>query len=179
MTTAIKDTIPSTVTVTSIPAPDYLVGDLSLRSEIWTGPAVFTLVIAFLALSTSAMSVAWQVYTWRHDGALVKLRTFVIPEVSAVDTRENGGARVQIRQPEEFIVTATNKGRKEAHVGPVYLAKTEGRFNIRSASLDEHTSVQNAGQFPVLNHTPLELSPGTVDRDNARPCRDLVVLSTP
>jgi hypothetical protein len=41
---------------------------------VWTGPVVLSLIISTCALMGAAISIAWQIYTWRHNGPRVTVK---------------------------------------------------------------------------------------------------------
>jgi hypothetical protein len=41
---------------------------------VWTGPIVLSLIISTCALMGAAISIAWQIYTWRHNGPRLSVK---------------------------------------------------------------------------------------------------------
>jgi hypothetical protein len=66
---------------------------------VWTGPVVLSLIISICALLGSAVSIAWQVYTWRHNGPRVTVKA-----AHAVTVGPMGDHHL-------IAITAANKGR--------------------------------------------------------------------
>lgn len=126
---------------------------VNLESEVWTGPAITTLVVSLLALLVSLGSVIWQTFTWRRDGALVKVTAYVRPGVPYRHDISSEGRTVMhmLGQPARHVVIARNEGRQDAFVGPLFLAIGN--------DLRDRTLVQNLGTFPGVTQNR-ELMPG-------------------
>jgi hypothetical protein len=102
---------------------------------VWTGPVVGSLIISICALIGSAISIVWQIYTWRHNGPRVTVKA-----AHAVTAGPIG------RQ--DFIaITAANDGRAStiAH-----------QFGFKLPN--DRIFVQPLSELPV--ELPAELKPG-------------------
>lgn len=153
-------TVVQTVTVTPTNIPNYLVEVTNVGGKQWTGPVVFTLVVAVFAVMVSVASIVVQAYTWRREGAFVKLRAFVDP---GNPDREWNGPKSRgkvLGQPAKIRVIAANRGRGTARIGPLFLAIAKRRFCRTVNCLENHVSVKQHGAFPPHPGTTLALEPG-------------------
>jgi hypothetical protein len=66
---------------------------------VWTGPVVLSLIISTCALMGAAISIAWQIYTWRRNGPRVTVKAG-----HAVTAGPIGNHHL-------IAITAANKGR--------------------------------------------------------------------
>jgi hypothetical protein len=66
---------------------------------VWTGPTVLSLCFSLLALCASAVSISWQVYSWRRSGARVKV------------TASHGFTVGPMPGDDLVFITAVNSGR--------------------------------------------------------------------
>lgn len=153
-------TVVQTVTVTPEPVPDYLVEVTNLETKVWTGPVIFTLAVALLAVIVSVISIAVQFYTWLYEGPLVKLRVSIIPSIPASEWNNGENFGVRLAQPMKIRVSAINKGRVDASVGPVYLAIAKWTVGKSAKTLKNHRLLRELGLFPILPCQPVSLTPG-------------------
>ncbi|GAA1838030.1 hypothetical protein ACFFOM_18565 [Microlunatus capsulatus] len=66
---------------------------------VWTGPVVLSVIFSSFALLASAISIGWQVYTWRHNGPRV-----VVKPSTGITWGPMGNHKI-------LTITATNEGR--------------------------------------------------------------------
>ena len=105
--------------------------------ESWDGPEVVAFWIAIAALVLSVLSLGWQIWTWRHVGALVHVTA---NQSIPVYRGEVGAPHVQI--------AATNKGR-----GPT----TVTSWGLRMPDGNDMTVLY---QLPWSSPLPFAIPPG-------------------
>lgn len=71
---------------------------------VWTGPVVLSLIISTCALMGAAISIGWQIYTWRHNGPRVTVKA------------QHGVTWGPMGRHDLISITATNGGRADTMV---------------------------------------------------------------
>jgi hypothetical protein len=123
--------------------------------ESWDGPEVAAYWIAIAALVLSVLSLGWQIWTWRHAGALVHVTA---NQSLPVYRGEVGTPHVQI--------AATNKGR-----GPT----TVTSWGLRMPDGNDMTVLY---QLPWSSPLPFAIPPGVPQEHGfSRPTRRRTLVS--
>jgi hypothetical protein len=102
---------------------------------VWTGPVVLSLIISTCALMGAAISIGWQIYTWRHNGPRVTVKAAHAFTVGPIGDQDL------------IAITAANDGRASTIVH---------QFGFKLP--DDQIFVQWTSELPV--ELPAELKAG-------------------